>query len=534
MDGYAVNPLLLSLLLDAHFLVHWFVCALLVVLSAVGFWQFSRSQTPAPEHISGDSHISLKRLLTAGLMLVSVTPLIALVAYFVDTNAQHRLAMLTDDLVHSLELTQNTLRQQSMASSMLSAISQDTRRGTEVFTIVLDSSNTVRFASEPLVKDAVVNAYKNARNNIYGEVQNGVAFRVDHRTTNGKTAPFMVASSELNNGATIIVAAALQPTLTAIAREYQLGLLLVMTVIVISILAAVSFFRRIDRSIDSLHRVLRRFDPNVDDDTVITPPDTIAEFQPIYDVLRDRAEQLRKAQGDLNSSIAAESKLQRELEQTLISKEAELVERTRALKEANERLRDLSKTDALTSIPNRREFDEFEDHVWRLCAREGTCVAVILIDIDYFKPYNDSLGHQQGDRCLKQVAYALSKCATRPMDLVARYGGEEFVAVLGETDIKDALVVAERMRQTVERLAIAHPRSAYGVITVTIGVASIRATLALEADNVVKDADEALYFGKTYGRNVVAYRDGETFATFLAGNDAIGTTDVIEVLSKQA
>ncbi len=174
------------------------------------------------------------------------------------------------------------------------------------------------------------------------------------------------------------------------------------------------------------------------------------------------------------------------------------------LSDANERLLRISSLDGLTGIPNRRSFDEFFQREWHRALRSNKPLSVIMADIDFFKAYNDTYGHQQGDGCLKQIAAVLNECANRPGDLVARYGGEEFVAVLGDTDINGAVKVAERMRSEVELLKIIHQGSKIsGFVTISLGVGVITPTKDLLPEALISMADQALYQAKNEGRNRV-------------------------------
>ncbi len=176
-----------------------------------------------------------------------------------------------------------------------------------------------------------------------------------------------------------------------------------------------------------------------------------------------------------------------------------------ALEEANIALVRMAHLDSLTHLPNRRSFDENMSREWRRLAREGKQLAVILCDIDYFKQYNDSYGHQAGDHCLRQVASALGGDAKRAGDLVCRYGGEEFIFLLPNTSLEGALTVAERVRSEVEALAIAHCSSQVGsVVTLSLGVAACIPSIDICQDTLVKEADVALYQAKKNGRNCVA------------------------------
>jgi diguanylate cyclase (GGDEF)-like protein len=175
-----------------------------------------------------------------------------------------------------------------------------------------------------------------------------------------------------------------------------------------------------------------------------------------------------------------------------------------ALEEANQKLERLSFLDGLTNIANRRRFDEFLEREWRRGLRDGTPISVIMTDIDFFKAYNDTYGHEAGDEILKTVAGVLSATLNRPADLVARYGGEEFVVVLPGTDFSGAALLAERLRGAVEGLQIAHTGSRVGVhVTISLGVATVVPQRGVSPDALVAAADQALYQAKHDGRNRV-------------------------------
>lgn len=177
-----------------------------------------------------------------------------------------------------------------------------------------------------------------------------------------------------------------------------------------------------------------------------------------------------------------------------------VAEKTEALAEANARLEELSLSDALTGIANRRHFDRRLEEEWRRCRRFGLPLAEILLDVDLFKAYNDALGHPAGDECLRRVAGALSDRLRRAGDLVARYGGEEFVALLPGLSLADAYVVAEHLRTRVEALRIPHPSAKDAIVTVSAGVASVVPGHG-PASRLTSAADAALYEAKRRGRN---------------------------------
>ena len=183
--------------------------------------------------------------------------------------------------------------------------------------------------------------------------------------------------------------------------------------------------------------------------------------------------------------------------------ELRVEERTSELQELNQKLTRLSKTDALTQIPNRGYFDTSFVMEWERYKRGRAPLAVILIDIDFFKPFNDNYGHQAGDDVLKRVAQALYHAVHRnSSDLVARYGGEEFVVVLPSTDIDGAKFVAEHLRESVANLKIPHEYSkAADHVTVSMGLASTQNCDVLDRDRLLNNADQALYHAKEAGRN---------------------------------
>jgi diguanylate cyclase (GGDEF)-like protein/PAS domain S-box-containing protein len=168
-------------------------------------------------------------------------------------------------------------------------------------------------------------------------------------------------------------------------------------------------------------------------------------------------------------------------------------------------LEDLSFKDGLTGVANRRRFDTILETEWKAAQRNKVPLSLLMIDIDYFKQFNDCYGHVQGDECLKRVARRLSAAAARPRDFLARYGGEEFVLVLPETDAKGAEHVAERCRAAIAREAIPHERSAASpVVTVSVGVGTLVPTLESKPIDFIEEVDRNLYRAKQGGRNSLA------------------------------
>ncbi len=185
--------------------------------------------------------------------------------------------------------------------------------------------------------------------------------------------------------------------------------------------------------------------------------------------------------------------------------EQELLKRQSIEKELlnlNQQLRKLAALDGLTQIANRRVFDECLTREWQRGQREKATLSLILCDIDYFKLYNDSFGHQAGDLCLKKVAQAILNTVNRPADLVARYGGEEFAVILPQTPAKNALQVAETIRLQIKQLYLSHPESLVSdYISLSLGVTCIIPQAKYTKKQLLIAADKALYQAKKQGRD---------------------------------
>lgn len=200
--------------------------------------------------------------------------------------------------------------------------------------------------------------------------------------------------------------------------------------------------------------------------------------------------------------LAATNERLREINRLVEEKSAALGQANRHLREANRQLERLSHRDGLTGIANRRRFDEALALEWGRALRHGYSLALLLLDIDDFKSYNDSYGHLAGDDALRQVARALNEALGRAEDCVARYGGEEFAVLLPQSTLADAEPVAAHVAQAVARLALPHAASrAAPYLTVSIGVTALIPQVGLDALALVTRADGALYRAKTLGRN---------------------------------
>jgi diguanylate cyclase (GGDEF)-like protein len=179
------------------------------------------------------------------------------------------------------------------------------------------------------------------------------------------------------------------------------------------------------------------------------------------------------------------------------------------LNQALEQMERMAATDGLTGLANRRKFDDVAEKEWRRCGREHQPLSVLLLDADHFKLFNDRYGHLAGDHCLRAIASQLTAAARRPGDLAARYGGEEFLLLAPNTNPEGAMCLAERIRELVVNLAIAHESSPDpgGVMTVSIGAATAwprdPRNGRSDVSALVAAADAALYLAKSRGRNQV-------------------------------
>jgi len=181
---------------------------------------------------------------------------------------------------------------------------------------------------------------------------------------------------------------------------------------------------------------------------------------------------------------------------------AELEELQQQLEETNEQLLMLSTTDGLTGLINKRKFEEVFSEEWQRASRSEKSMAVIMLDIDCFKMYNDTFGHQQGDDCLRSVAGRLKETDLRHLDKIARIGGEEFAVILPETDSKGAMLVAERIRKAIEELKIPHNEASGNPwVTASFGISSIIPHRKLNPSVLMETVDKALYESKHKGRN---------------------------------
>ncbi len=206
----------------------------------------------------------------------------------------------------------------------------------------------------------------------------------------------------------------------------------------------------------------------------------------------------------LQADLATQVRLRSEITQAKEALEETVKRRTAELQAANAQLENLSTTDSLTGLANRRRFDSYWAEEWCRAQRQATPLAVIMLDVDHFKLYNDSYGHQQGDVCLQRVGQVLHASVRRASELAARYGGEEFVVVLPGASSQQALETAQSILTALRAEQLPHASSPVAeVITVSLGVASGIPGKAESQERLLKAADDALYEAKSRSRNCV-------------------------------
>jgi len=185
------------------------------------------------------------------------------------------------------------------------------------------------------------------------------------------------------------------------------------------------------------------------------------------------------------------------------------------------RVADLAQHDALTGTKNRRVFDEHLVRVWQQASEDRRAVAILLIDVDHFKAYNDRYGHLAGDQTLRQIAQTAQHLIHRPLDILARYGGEEFAAILYDMEIEQARDLANRICRAVSGLAIEHQKSDAGaVVTISAGVAAVRPRLERNPRGALQLADQALYAAKLGGRNRIHVMKDSDHSSMVTGKFA--------------
>jgi diguanylate cyclase (GGDEF)-like protein len=198
----------------------------------------------------------------------------------------------------------------------------------------------------------------------------------------------------------------------------------------------------------------------------------------------------------------------------------EIISRTQFLE--RKLLGELLERDPLTGLKNRRSFDDHLQRVWMQAQRDSRMVAVLMIDADDFKRYNDTYGHQAGDEALRRIGGVLREFGRRPLDLAARYGGEEFALIMSDVTVEHASKVAEQLRNAVEKLGIEHSAARAGsTVTLSVGVAVGKPIIGRTPHGLVGLADEALYAAKAAGRNRVVVSGPDSYSEHVSGIFAV-------------
>ncbi len=227
----------------------------------------------------------------------------------------------------------------------------------------------------------------------------------------------------------------------------------------------------------------------------LAPPPPVASFLPVQELIT-LGQAFQKMRQQLQDSFTALAETNRYLE-------AKVEQRTQALLEANTALQKLATQDPLTGIANRRHFNDYLQQQWE----KAETISLILCDVDHFKIYNDTYGHEAGDCCLQQVVQAIGQAVAHPQALIARYGGEEFAVVLPQTTSEQAQEIAKQILQAVSALAIPHERSPVANhVTLSLGICSLRTSPDEFFNPLICNADHALYEAKAAGRNTYRVR----------------------------
>jgi diguanylate cyclase (GGDEF)-like protein len=369
--------------------------------------------------------------------------------------------------------------------------------------LITDAQLNVLLAAPSVDPDA---RWQGIRKAMAAASPDGKSLYFTQRTADGAAQDFIGAQATAGEGlraVRFIPASALE---AARLQEYGVALGWLLAALIMSVCLAVGLAGSVSGPLSALDMAVRQFDPELDHQVPRPPANAPREVLVVFEHLATVHERLRESYGQLRQSLRQGERLRTELIHVIENREQEIEGRTVQLKQANTTLNRLSRTDALTGVANRRGFTEFLERAWRMGLRDQRPLSVLMIDIDHFKPYNDTYGHPQGDLCLKAVAEAICNVVGRASDVVARYGGEEFVVVLGDTPLEGGLRVAEHIRAAVQSLAIPHRGAPeLGIVTVSVGVSSTLPARGARSDSCLTAADRAMYAAKEQGRNQVGY-----------------------------
>ncbi len=295
-------------------------------------------------------------------------------------------------------------------------------------------------------------------------------------------ADHLMARRATIHGVEVIARTDLTPVVREVVRAYVTTVGAVFGVIAVVMLAAYLVVRRVIRALHALQTSVSTYSPGHRGERMPIPQSPLLEIAQLGAEFEQLQSRLDTAFQDLESVV-------REQERVIDQRTAELQR--------------LAAVDQLTSLPNLRTFEERFAQTWKLALRESASVALLMIDVDSFKPFNDTYGHEAGNEALRRVASVIGEAARRPLDLAARYGGEEFVLLLPMTAVTDAAAIAEALRARIEALSIWNEASPLGIVTVSIGVAAMIPSPDRSRGDLVQEADRALYDAKKT-RNAVS------------------------------
>jgi diguanylate cyclase (GGDEF)-like protein len=380
--------------------------------------------------------------------------------------------------------------------------------------IMTDASGTALYAGESAVSEMGNQPIESLFKEPY--IDDGKLFEFSQaESVEGPLRRHLATGYTLRDGWRIYLVQPLESIETAMLGEYGVAFAWLGGILIISICLALAMVSGISGPLESLDRSVRDFDlskPRTRPDPPLSAPQ---EVRSIFKHLGDLDKRVRKAYSKLHKAMVEGEKLRGELIYVISNREKEIEARTEELKEANATLERLSREDSLTGLANRRWFAQFLAQTWRTALRDNKAISILIMDIDDFKAYNDTYGHQKGDECLKLVAQAIHRSIGRASDLVSRYGGEEFVVVLGDTPLEGALQIAEQVRAAVETLQIPHSASKYHqFVTLSIGVTSTLPTHDTQPETVLISADRAMYNAKHNGKNRVSYSTAARTGTY--------------------
>jgi len=370
--------------------------------------------------------------------------------------------------------------------------------------VVLDTHNRVIFSNAPKTWDALQDLSSSPLLQAALAAGKGKAFRYREEQGDQPGRYYLAASSETANHWHVLLRMPLALVNDRVYESVATTAGWLMAAIVFALLLSRLLSRRITEPLNALSELVTQYDPLKGGGTPDWRQSSPQEINGIYRAFRNTAARITELYGTLMETLEHSEKLRRELDEVVANRERVIEERTAQLARANRLLDQQAKLDPLTAIANRRGAEEFLDRCWSFGLRDHAPLSVLMVDVDYFKAYNDTYGHRAGDDCLQIIATTLAEAATRPLDMASRWGGEEFLVILGATPAEGALSTAERMRRAIETAALPHSQAVgRHVVTISVGVATRIPARDAHVTALLEEADRALYKAKQRGRNCV-------------------------------